>query len=274
MKPSAKYAIQRNVKPAPSVSYGMRIYVTLLLMSLLTPIFSQAAKAAAESCMAPPQPVVHVDVVEEAALFDMGKNASDLEIFRTEANSGHLPSRYHDEVHEIKGVTVGNFSASHDVEFRLGEAIASDEGCASIKNINITLRFKPIVYVANEFTDHACWFKEIFEHEARHVKIDRDLTAKYKTQIEETLAFAFKNPTDYSSGRIPPEDIEAARFRLNDAVGGALAASFDSLMREREDKQLTVDNMGEYTRIARACPAAGIEHAKPTPFPITDFASE
>ena len=224
--------------------------------------------------MAPSMPAINVAVIEDAAYFDMTQNARDLEMFRTEANSGHLPSYYHEKPSQIKGVTVGNFAARHDVDFTLGEALASDEMCISIKNIDVTLRFKPVVYVADEFTDHACWFREILEHEAKHVSIDRELTEKYKSKIEEALMFAFEKTLDYSSGRIDAQDMEGARYKLTAAVDGALAAIFDSLMREREDKQLEIDNIAEYTRIARACPAAGVDEAIPTSFPVTDFAPE
>ncbi len=252
----------------------MKRLLSLSLLLLLSLVPARAAFAMdvdmVESCMAPPSPVVNVEIVEDAAQFDLTRSAQDLEAFKTEANAGHLPSSYHVQTQsDIRGVTVGNFSARYDVDYRYGDAIASDEVCVSIAAVNVRLTLMPVVYVAREFTDHACWFSEIFGHEAKHVEIDRTFTADYSQTIKDLFAFAFSMPEDYSSGRVRADDVMTMQLMLGNAVDGSLSAILESMIRQRNDAQLAVDNVQEYIRIAQACPDQGIVQAVPTPLPAT-----
>src|SRR6056297_3233174 len=66
------------------------------------------------SCVRPPAPDIKVHVTEEPAYFDFEQSQDDLALFRNEANSGHLPSRYHGAV---GGVMEGRFKAGFDVSY-------------------------------------------------------------------------------------------------------------------------------------------------------------
>lgn len=240
-------------------------------MVVLTGLFFCASPAAAmiETCMAPPPPVINVEIVEDAITFDLSKNSEQLEAFKTAADRGHIPSAYHsDKVFDVRGVTVGNFQIDQSVTYRYGDAIASEDVCVSIAAIDVTLTFGAAIYVAREIAEHECWLSQILAHESKHVDADRTVSARYEDKIRDILAFAFSMPSDYSSGRISREDVTVMELLLDNAAQGATEAVFGSLMRERNAAQAEIDTLDEYIRIVQACPDEGVEKAVPTPLPV------
>ena len=223
------------------------------------------ARAAEISCVRPPAPEIAVHVTEDPTVFDLDKNMDDLALFRNEANSGHLPSRYHGDV---GGVTEGLFKAYFDVSFHQGEGAGfANNNCVSIKAIDVHLVLEPTVYIASEFKDHVCWFREIFAHETKHVETDRAIARQYSDKIEEALDFAFENSGDYAFVEVPEDAVPVARRDLRAAVKGAVGELFGSMLRERMAAQLALDNPAEYTRIAQACPSIEREQVIPTALP-------
>lgn len=247
----------------------MRILLASAVLLFGLAFYAMPAHAMVESCMAPPPPVINVTIVEDTMTFDLGKDSAHLEAFKTDADHGRIPSAYHsDSAFDVRGATIGNFRINQNVEYRYGDAIASDEVCVSIASINVTLTFSAAIYIASELAGHECWFSQILAHEAKHVAADRAITALYKDKIRDILEFAFNMPGDYSSGRIDSEDVMVTQLMLENAVEGATAAVFGSLMRERNTMQAEIDNLDEYIRIARACPEEGVERATPVPLPF------
>lgn len=216
------------------------------------------------SCVRPPAPDIKVHVTEDPTYFDLEKSRDDLALFRNEANSGHLPSRYHGAV---GGVMEGRFEAGFDVSYHQGLGAGFDRNCVSINRIDVHLVLEPTIYIASEFKDHACWFSEIFAHESKHVDVDREIAARYIGKIEAALGFAFQEPEDYAFVDVPDDSLAIAERDLEAAVKGAIGEMFGSMLRERMDAQVKIDNADEYIRIARACPSIEQDRVTPTALP-------
>lgn len=252
----------------PARRVGQYLCAALCCAALLfhaLPASANNDDTAAISCVRPPAPDIRVHVTEEPTYFDLEQSQEDLALFRNEANSGHLPSRYHGAV---GGVMEGRFKAGFDMAYHQGKGAGFDNNnCVSIKAIDVRLTLEPTIYIASEFKDHACWFSEIIAHEVKHVDVDRNIADQYTGKIEAALGFALQEPEDYAFVDVPDDSLAIARRDLKAAVKGAIGEMFGSMLRERMAAQLKIDNADEYIRIARACPSIEREQVIPTALP-------
>ncbi len=218
------------------------------LLGLLALIMFLPAQA--NGCDQAPYPVVRIRVAETPAEFDLTRSVQELSRMPVGAPSPY-PSHYHTEV---GGVMNGEIALDHKETF--GGAQAGDKACVMLKQIEITLTISPTIYIASDFQDQTCWFREIFEHESKHVETDRALIKKYQARITDGLNMMLMMPSDYASGWIETSAVEGAQYDMQAGIENALEVLFNTMMRERAEMQREVDSVHEYNRIARACRAS------------------
>lgn len=148
---------------------------------------------------------------------------------------------------QVLGLTRGNVS----VRFTMNSpAFVDRTGRWECSSPQITLIYglSPItVYVGREFPEGSCAYKEIYEHEMRHVETYRTHTAAIEQPITEALN---------------------ARFATGAAWRGPLGQTREKLQREMNERwipfiqrefnrveaqQALIDSPEEYARVAKAC---------------------
>lgn len=100
------------------------------------------------------------------------------------------------------------------------------------------------VFVARELAGEACWFREIIDHELKHVAGDRMLVRKYQDRIRDALMMAYASDESVPGG---------SRDDQGRAIVDTLGVMFEAMMRERAEAQRNVDSLDEYRGIMAAC---------------------
>lgn len=222
---------------------------SLGLWGLLTLLLFLMPASAMACALAPAHPVINISTKETPVEFDLSQSVEQLNVMQIDTKSP-FPSHYHTDV---GGVMSGQVALEHAVKFEkehLGE-----QSCVSIKEINIEISISPTIYIASDFHDQACWFKQIFMHEAKHVEVDRAIMQKYAVQMTDAMNLLMMEPQDYSTGWMDAAALDTAQYDMRVGVEHALGVMFNKMMNERMEKQMAIDTVEEYAAIGRACPS-------------------
>jgi hypothetical protein len=193
-----------------------------------------------------------VTVSEDPIRFNTDKTRRQLASFDIDTVSPY-PEEFSPEV---GGLTHGGISMNHALRFRKSVDPVTHAGCVQLDEVNINLHINPTVYIASDMPNQSCWFKEIFQHERKHVETDRALTVKYQQRFKDALNMIFMTPADYTAGPMPESAMDGEDEYIHKSVEAALKAVFDQMQNERHDAQAQIDTLQEYQRLARACGSA------------------
>jgi hypothetical protein len=194
-------------------------------------------------------PELNVTVSEDPIRFNTDKTRRQLATLHIDTVSPFPP-----EVHtEVGGLTHGGITLTHNLRFRRALDPVTHSGCLELDRVDIGLRINPTIYIANDLPNRACWFREIFVHEQKHVDADRALTATYEQRFKDALAMMFSAPPDYTAGPMPEAAMERASRRMHKSVAAALNVVFAQMQRDRAEAQAQVDTLAEYQRLTRTC---------------------
>lgn len=199
---------------------------------------SFAAPLWADSCDELPKPSITVKRIQEKLVFNTEYSYKSL------TNMGSVPAR---PGKEVLGLTRGNAIVGFATNSPTFVDRTGRWECSS-PQITVTYGLSPItVYVAREFPEGSCAYKEIYEHEMRHVKAYQ----AHLADIEKLLVDALN-----------------ARFNTGSPWRGPVGQSSDKLQRELserwtpyvqrefnrvEEAQARIDTPEEYERVANAC---------------------
>lgn len=209
----------------------MPVFCFLLLI-----VFSGSSWA--DECEQLPKPSVTVRLIEESLTFNSQYSYKSL------SNIGASLTR---PGHQVLGLTRGNavvrFSASTPIHFdRTGRW-----ECASPQLV-LSVGYSPLtVYVAKEFPEGSCAYKEIYEHELRHVKTYQNHLKAIEKALAETLNQRFatggpwRGPAGQTAARIQREIDERWIPYVKREIGRVDAA------------QALIDTPEEYARVAESC---------------------
>lgn len=211
-----------------------------------------AAAQAAETCQHLGAPAINVTISTAQPHFDYSLTQAKMAQY---AEAAHLPAA---DVYDltVNAMSTGDLHIDRQVKLT-GQKLQDGLACVQVTEVNVHIHINPVIYIAQELHDEGCEFKEYYLHEMKHVEEDRKLVGDYKAVIARNMAFAFPDPIDYSTNTVPLAQAEVAAQTLRDNIEGALSATFDSMMRERRERQRMVDNTGEFMRLTRVCGEGG-----------------
>jgi hypothetical protein len=220
----------------------------LLLVFLLT-IIAHPVRAAPFVCP-------HFDAPDIVVKTDMGEPVFNFALKRAALNQifGKIkipaPQIYH---LTLDSVMSGQMVALHDTKMRQSTDQKTGATCLGLTRITVTLRMRPVIYMASEFRKTECQYKALLEHEMKHVKTDDDLMTEYTQRIREGLQFAFNGDADSLVGPVPLTEIGDAKRLLAAHVAGSVNSLFNMMMQERIARQHQVDTLNEYALLTNAC---------------------
>ena len=183
-----------------------------------------------------PKPTVTLKALDDAVAFNLQLGYRDL---TSRAGEKARPGW------QVLGLTQANAVA----EFALDMPVISNGQyeCAS-PQITVTLGIRPLtVFVGREFPKGSCAYKEILDHEMRHVKAYQEHMAKVRKTFEAALTqrYATDNVWRGAAG-----SINALLTRqFNDYWSPAIVRDFERV----EGPQRLIDTPEEYARIAASC---------------------
>ncbi|MFZ4537722.1 hypothetical protein [Propionivibrio sp.] len=159
----------------------------------------------------------------------------------------HLGSALARPGKQILGLTRGNASVRFASNISLYVDRTGRWECAS-PQLTVTLGFSPMtVYVAKEFPEGSCAYKEIYQHELRHVKAYQAHLAGIEKEVTDTLQRRFdggsiwRGPVGQSSAQLRRELDERWLPYIRREIGRA------------DEAQALIDSPEEYARVADSC---------------------
>lgn len=208
---------------------------------LIFPLLLIASPSRADPCDALPKPSVTIKRIDERLSTNTEYSYKSL------TNIGAALAR---PGKQVLGLTRGNATVSFASQT---PAIIDPSGrweCAS-PQITLSFGFSPMtVYVAREFPEGSCAFKEILEHEMRHVEAYRTHIASIEKALTESLNARF------ATGAIWRGPVGQTAARLRQELDARWAPYVQRQIKRVDEAQAKIDTAEEYERVANACDGA------------------
>lgn len=205
---------------------------------VLAILIAVASQCRADECEQLPAPSVAIKRFEEGVALNKQYG------YKTLTNLGAKLAR---PGNQVLGLTRGNAV----VQFLMNaQSIIDRTGrweCFS-PQLTLTYGFSPMtVFVANEFPEGSCAYKEIYEHELRHVKAYQEHVVGIEKALQETLnrRFATGGPWRGAVGQ--------KRALLQKELDERWARYVEREIARVEAAQALIDTPEEYERVANSC---------------------
>lgn len=204
----------------------------------LLPLLIGPGLAWADPCEQLPKPAVAVKRLDERISLNTGYGYKSLDNLGAAINR---PGRH------VLGLTRGNAT----VQFAVSTPSMIDPTgrweCAS-PQITLTFGFSPMtVYVAKEFPEGSCAFKEVHEHEMRHVKAYQSHLAGIEKELTAALSARFATGAPWRG------PVGQADRKLQRELNEQWTPYVQREIRRVEAAQALIDSAEEYERVANAC---------------------
>lgn len=148
---------------------------------------------------------------------------------------------------EVLGLTRGNAIVSFATNSPSYIDRTGRWECTS-PQISVTYGLSPItVYVAREFPEGSCAYKEIYEHEMRHVKAYQAHIADIEKVLLDALNARFSTGAPWRG--TPGQTGARLQQELNERWTPYVQREFNRV----EEAQSKIDTPEEYERVANAC---------------------
>ncbi len=192
----------------------------------------------ADECEQLPPPSVEIKRIEEGVILNQRYS------YRTLTNLGATLTH---SSRQILGLTRGNAIVRFSFH---AQSLVDRSGrweCFS-PQLTLTYGFSPMtVFVASEFPEGSCAYKEIYAHELRHVKVYQAHLQDIEKSLLETLnrRFATGGPWRGPVGRKEAE--------LQQELDGRWVPYVEREIARADAAQALIDTPQEYERVANAC---------------------
>ena len=205
---------------------------------LILPLLLIASQSRADPCDALPKPSVTIKRIEERISYNTEYSYKSL------TNIGAALAR---PGKQVLGLTRGNATVGFASNT---PGIIDPTGrweCTS-PQITLSFGFSPMtVYVAREFPEGTCAYKEIREHEMRHVEAYQKHIASIEKELTESLNARF------ASGALWRGPVGQSAARLRQELDARWAPYVQRLIKRVDEAQAKIDTAEEYERVANAC---------------------
>ncbi len=209
----------------------MRRIVLVILIAL-------SSQSRADECEQLPPPSVVIKRFEEGVA--MNKQYG----YKTLTNLGAKLAR---PGNQVLGLTRGNAVVRFSMS---AQSIIDRTGrweCFS-PQLTLTYGFSPMtVFVASEFPEGSCAYKEIYEHELRHVKAYQEHMVGIEKALQETLSRRFSTSGPWRG------PVGQRRAQLQQELDERWARYVEREIARVDVAQALIDTPEEYARVANSC---------------------
>ena len=201
-------------------------------------VFLLSAPLRADPCDELPKPSVTVKRIEEKLILNTEYSYKSL------TNIGAALARPNNQV---LGLTRGNAAVSFATNSPTFIDRTGRWECTS-PQITVTYGLSPItIYVAREFPEGSCAYKEIYEHEMRHVKTYQAHITEIEKNLVDTLNARFSTGSPW---RGPAGQVS---LKLQQELNERWTPYVQREFKRVEEAQAKIDTPEEYERVANAC---------------------
>lgn len=154
---------------------------------------------------------------------------------------------------EISGMLRGDIGFKYRLNFDQVPHKPGGGVCIRYRRVHVILELGPVIFVAREYAPPGCLYREIYQHEATHLAVDKSIIEKYAQRMRDGLAMAFSLPGDSVAGPVDVGAVPALKKDMGNAVMGMTNILMQDLARERVERQAAIDAPENYTRVLRRC---------------------
>lgn len=146
----------------------------------------------------------------------------------------------------VLGITRAEMAAT--LEIKMARLVSEDDEQECLTpQVVVTVEYKPIkVYIGREFPPDSCSYREILQHELRHVKAYRRHLPQVEAAIRNKLA-----------GRLDGRILYGEKGTLEDKLKGEVYDEWlplvDEEIRRVDEAQARIDSAEEYNRMETVC---------------------
>jgi hypothetical protein len=211
---------------------GLIRVLSLFLMLLL------AINCQADECEQLPKPSVTVKRLDERVTVNKQFSYKELT---------HLGSAVARPGNQVLGLTSGKAVVQFSSNTPRYVDKTGQWECAS-PQLALTIGFSPMtVYVAKEFPEGSCAYKEIYAHELRHVKTYQTHLASIEKDVTETLSRRFATGAPWRG------PVGQTRLRIQQELDERWLPYIQREIGHADEAQSLIDTPEEYARVANAC---------------------
>ncbi|MAS87929.1 MAG: hypothetical protein CMH30_08165 [Micavibrio sp.] len=203
--------------------------------------------ANASACKAETKPKIVVTAATKDIRYDFSKSKKDLADQKIDTVSpySHSQSVY------IGGLMNGQIEMKSNVKLAWSTQTVTRQSCFWYEEVNIHMEIDPTILVAREFPRDSCEYKEILNHENKHIVVDRFIVKKYRKLMEDYLTQLMQQAQAY--GPVHANKTPVVRKEMTAYIEAAVNKVSDAMHTERRQRQQAVDSREEYDRVSAAC---------------------
>lgn len=149
------------------------------------------------------------------------------------------------------GITASKIELQTNLQFQHQTYPSLEIGCVYFDTINVTIQLDPTIYIAKDYKKRSCRYKEVLQHEKKHVRVDKEVLNKYARKIGEALRLSINNAP--GRGPYPLARMESIQSDMQEYVSSVIKTQQSLMEEERFRAQQNVDTLEEYERIREAC---------------------
>ena len=203
------------------------------------------AHAASAFCQPDAAPTVHVGLIAPTPRSDFSKDMAGLEKFHIDTVN---PYGAKVDSH-VGGLTTGTIKVEQ--KMNIGGSSTAAQTCLWPKHIEVTVRLDQVVYIAKEYTQGTCMNSAVWEHEHKHVRVDREIINKYRPIFENQVRQAATAMG--VTGPFASTLQNGMQDKMMQKIGDAVSVITKQMEDERKIRQQNVDTRAEYDRVSALC---------------------
>ncbi|QQR69877.1 MAG: hypothetical protein IPI58_04325 [Alphaproteobacteria bacterium] len=231
------------------------LWASLTVMGITIP----AAPLHAQSC-GQVEPDIQIETVFDTPHYDFSYGFSEIQALRekqegnTNYGSGRMgdrTSRPSDDPLQVMGLTAYQLSLEPHIQMSV-RTLAPNRHCVAMSKITLSVGIRnQQVYVARQFPQGTCSYKEILAHERKHVATNKAFIQKLKADMTRALNTAAQDPKVTQAMLV--SDPEAARVATEQQLYQSLTGLYKNMVMKLKAMQAQVDSPEEYERIGNGC---------------------
>jgi hypothetical protein len=151
------------------------------------------------------------------------------------------------------GYTAGALKLTSQV--KLDYAVDRNTGgyCLWYEAIGVDIEVSPTIVIAREVAQDACMSRAVYNHELKHVNVDRKIANQYARSMGDALYRGLES-RGFMVGPLPAAAAEATAARMKQTVAQLLEMQSRRMDIDRQDAQQAIDSLEEYQRVKALCP--------------------
>ncbi len=216
------------------------LYLVAACLLLLTSLLPRPVMA--EECARPfVKPVIKLETTSSEVAYDAREGLTALT--KKAAADKALPAT--GKIYSM-GLTAAQWKSDAKLELT-GRPLDRDTYCWSVVSLSMRFKLDTTVFIAKEIPRGSCAWKQVVDHEHKHVNLDRKLLAGLDVMVRPKIEPALRKTVVAKDGKKALAILQAdARAAINRALKDFIA--------HREKQQLSkIDTPAEYQRVDDAC---------------------